>query len=126
MEDPRSALPSAPVLPFAATYCQSPPMPCYSNGTYPIEPWAVEMVMTMPYEEGAAGVVMYLEAEATKRPAELAHQLRTVTGPTGQSLVERARACAAAHCGGHGRCMPLASEKCECYPGFVGPSCSPL
>ena len=38
--------------------------------------------MTMPYEEGAAGVVMYLEAEATKRSAELAHQLRTVTsGP---------------------------------------------
>ena len=47
-----------PVLPFAATYCQSPPMPCYSNGTFPVEPWAVEMLMTMPYEEGAAGVVM--------------------------------------------------------------------
>lgn len=47
-----------PVLPFAATYCQSPPMPCYANGSYPVEPWAVEMLLTMPYEEGAAGVVV--------------------------------------------------------------------
>ena len=46
------------MIPFAATYCQSPPMPCYANGTFPVEPWAVEMLLTMPYEEGAAGVVV--------------------------------------------------------------------
>ena len=44
-----------PVLPFAATFCDLP-FKCYSNGSLTLEPWAVEMVLTMPYQEGAAGV----------------------------------------------------------------------
>ena len=49
----------------------------------------VEMVLEMPYAEGAAGVIVYLESESKYRPAELAHQLGTVTGPTGQVRVHR-------------------------------------
>ena len=43
-----------PVLPFAATFCALP-FKCYSNGSLTLEPWAVEMVLTLPYQEGAAG-----------------------------------------------------------------------
>ena len=65
-----------------------------------------------------------MESEATKAAAELAAQMGNVTGPAGQAVVQRARECAESHCSGHGRCMPLASDNCVCYPGFAGPKCA--
>ena len=40
----------------------------------------------VPYEVGAAGVVIYQEQEAVHDPAQLAKQLATVTGPYGREL----------------------------------------
>ena len=40
----------------------------------------------MPYEVGAAGVVIYQEQEAVHDPVQLAKQLATVTGPYGREL----------------------------------------
>ena len=64
-----------PVLPFIATFCQYP-YPCYTNGSVALEPWAVQMLLTMPYERGAAGVVVYVEKEAQLIPQALAAQLK--------------------------------------------------
>ena len=92
-------------------------------GSLFVSPELVQAGLAVPYEQGAAGVVIYVEQEDVTQPAALAKQLATVTGPAGQALLAHVQACAA-HCSGHGRCMPLGSQQCECYKGFTGPKCS--
>ena len=57
----------------------------------------------MPYEVGAAGVVIYQEQEAVHDAAQLAKQLATVTGPYGRELLTAITECAKERCSGHGR-----------------------
>ena len=119
-----------PVLPFMRTACFLGKMPCYSkppygNGSLFLSDELVKAGLEVPYEQGAAGVVIYQEQEAVTQPAALAKQLATVTGPAGEALLTRIKACAVAQCSGHGRCMPLSSQQyCECFAGFTGPKCA--
>ena len=117
-----------PVIPFMRTFCFFGTMACYDpsiNKSLELSRWGVEAGLTVPYEEGGAGVVIYQEQEAVKDAAELAHQLTTVTGPLGKSFLERVRACGASRCSGHGRCMPLDGDAgCECDAGHAGPTCA--
>ena len=57
----------------------------------------------VPYEVGAAGVVIYQEKEAIHEPDQLAQQLATVTGPYGRELLAEIKECAKERCSGHGR-----------------------
>ena len=72
-----------PVLPFVRTFCYLGALACYDksrNSSKEISKWGIEAGLTVPYEMGAAGVVIYQEQEAVKEPAELAAQLMNVTG----------------------------------------------
>ena len=83
----------------------------------------------MPYEVGAAGVVIYQEKEAVHEPAQLAKQLATVTGPYGRELLTAITECAKERCSGHGRCMPLPLPytpdpvHCQCDARWSGAMC---
>ena len=104
-----------PVLPFIRTFCYMGTLGCYDksrNSSAELSRWGVEAGLTVPYEVGAAGVVIYQEQEAIKDPAELAAQLKTVTGPIGLAFLERVRACAATRCSGHGRVSSQAISRC--------------
>ena len=57
-------------------------------------------------------------------PAEMAAQLMNVTGPIGEVMLARVRACAVSRCSGNGRCMPLDGRAgCQCYSGHNGATC---
>lgn len=58
-------------------------MACYDrsvNSSKELSRWGIEAGLTVPYEVGAAGVVIYQEQEAVREPAQLAAQLTNVTG----------------------------------------------
>jgi hypothetical protein len=58
-------------------------MACYDksvNSSKELSRWGIEAGLTVPYEVGAAGVVIYQENEAVLEPAQLAAQLTNVTG----------------------------------------------
>jgi hypothetical protein len=79
-----------PVLPFIRTFCYMGTLACYDrsrNSSKELSRWGVEAGMTVPYEVGGAGVVIYQEQEAVKDPAELAAQLANVTGNQLQLVV---------------------------------------
>ena len=84
-------------------------------------------MLQVPYEVGAAGVVIYQEQEAVHEPAQLAKQLATVTGPYGRELLTAIRGCARERCSGHGRCMPLCRRDvpvhCQCDAHWSGEAC---
>ena len=79
-----------PVLPFIRTFCYMGTLACYDrsrNSSKELSRWGVEAGLTVPYEVGGAGVVIYQEQEAVKDPAELAAQLANVTGNQLQLVV---------------------------------------
>ena len=123
-----------PVLPFARTACMFGTLGCYGkalNDSVFLSPEAVYAGLAVPYEVGAAGVVLYQEQEAVHDSAELAKQLATVTGPYGRELLTAIRGCARERCSGHGRCMPLPSNftdkdvvvHCQCDAHWSGSVC---
>ena len=71
------------------TFCYLGSMACYDksvNSSKELSRWGVEAGLTVPYEVGAAGVVIYQEQEAVHEPAQLATQLTNVTGaPNGHT-----------------------------------------
>ena len=81
------------------------------------------VVMTAPYDAGAAGVVIWVDAEALNHPVALREYATTKTGPEAQAFVARVAACAKANCSGHGACISLESGNCACDAGYSGPGC---
>ena len=117
------------------TACMFGTMPCYSkslNDSVFLSPEAVYARLAVPYEVGAAGVVLYQEQEAMREPAMLAKQLSTViTGPYERELLTVIKECARTRCSGHGRCMPLPATfaeedvavHCQCDTPWSGEVC---
>ena len=66
-----------------------------------------------PYDAGAAGVVLYADAEKRACPAAFKTLTFGTIAPRLQAFMHRVRACAEANCTEHGRCMPLGGRNCS-------------
>ena len=61
-----------------------------------------------------------------KRCAEMTAWAENQLLPSMKTIVTERNACAAAHCGGHGRCVDYdskATRTCACMGGWKGPAC---
>jgi hypothetical protein len=130
-------LPSKPtVVPFIWNFCSicnsahSNCAPCYQNSSldlnasFHINRWGIEASLRIPYELGAAGVLVWVDQEENSETQQLESVLHGTTGPIGKQLLGEIAECSLANCSGHGRCQPLQSSSCECYAGFTGPRCA--
>lgn len=97
---------SKPVLPYMWQYCDSL-FPCFQNSTFSLTRWGLETSMRMPYDLGAAGLVIWVDAEEANRLPELERLVASETGPLVRELLDSAATCATQQCSGHGRCQTL-------------------
>jgi hypothetical protein len=81
------------------------------------------IVMTAPYDAGAAGVIIWVDDEAINHPQALKKYATEKTGPEAQAFVAAVEACAKANCSDHGTCVPIGSGNCVCDPTYSGPGC---
>lgn len=125
-----------PVVPFIWQFCSvcnsmnTNCAPCYNNistagwnESFHVNQWGIEASLTVPYELGAAGVVVWVDIEEVNQPQRVASVLHDITGPIGQRLLGEIADCSRANCSGHGRCAPLHSSTCECLAGYSGAHC---
>ena len=80
--------------------------------------------MVVADDAGAAGVVIWIDAEAINHPQALAAYATTRTGPEAQRFVAAVEACSSANCSSHGRCIPVGSSYCVCDDGYSGVRCA--
>ena len=126
-----------PVIPFVWQFCSvcnsmnTNCAPCYQNASaagwnasFHLNRWGIEASLTVPYELGAAGVLVWVDVEEANKPQAVASVLQDITGPIGQRLLGDIADCSRANCSGHGRCQPLHTSTCDCFAGFRGPHCT--
>jgi hypothetical protein len=95
-----------PVLPYMWQYCDSL-FPCFQNSTFSLTRWGLEASMRLPYDLGAAGLVIWVDAEEANRLPELHRLVASETGPLARELLDSVATCATQQCSGHGRCQTL-------------------
>ena len=138
--------PTGPVLPFATyVYDQAPGA---WRGQRLMAPADLALQLTYANAAGAAGVVVYESFEgawyncsdtwiqrglprAPPCPA-LQQFIDGTLGPIAAAFFANRTACSAAHCHGHGACVPTRAQEegeataalaCRCYTGWAGQAC---
>eukprot|EP01047_Picozoa_sp_COSAG01_P080756 COSAG01_NODE_15827_length_1295_cov_1.573579_1_plen_366_part_10 len=95
-----------PVIPFVWQFCSvcnsrnTNCAPCYQNisavgwnESFHINRWGMEASLTIPYELGAAGVLVWVDIEEVHQPKMVEHVLQNITGPIGRSLLDDIAKC---------------------------------
>jgi hyaluronoglucosaminidase len=113
--------PASPVFPYTwYSYDTADPY-----GTYLSEPDAVAEWDT-PVAMGASGLVLYGGSGDCGNEtlcARLDEYVRDELGPRMKRLVDEAEQCALANCSGHGRCVSMPVERCDCDASRSGSRC---
>ena len=125
--------PAAPVIPFSwQFYLGTPPG---GNSTHLVSVQEMRASITVPYELGAAGVVIWFDVEvdnpsngSASHPGNTTQYFLEHTGPIAAATIAKAASCSATRCSSHGRCCDACggidpSVQCSCYSGFEGPTC---
>ena len=126
--------PAAPVIPFNWQFYLG--IPPGGNSTHLVSVQEMRASITVPYELGAAGVVIWFDLEAehpsngsASHPGNTTQYYVEHTGPIAAGIMAKAASCSATRCSGNGRCCDAGcggidpSIRCSCYAGFAGPTC---
>eukprot|EP01084_Bolivina_argentea_P251216 421266_1 len=97
----------------------------YRNHTY-LSETDLNISIKLPYNLGAKGLIIWGNQSDSyvQQNSTLWKYFDAETGPITYEVVEYVNQCAQKHCSGHGRCVSLTSNTCQCDTGFSGPTCS--
>ena len=120
---------TVPVIPYIWPFCEGGP--CYqdktapfaNNGSKHVSDAMIQAMIEVPYSAGAAATLFWIDRESVRPSDGLVALTETSTGPHTKAFLARVEECSRANCSGHGRCMPVESDDCECAPGWSGARC---
>ena len=120
---------TVPVIPYIWPFCEGGP--CYqdktapfaNNGSKHVSDAMIQAMIEVPYSAGAAAALFWIDRESVRPSDGLVALTETSTGPHTKAFLARVESCSKANCSGHGRCMPVESDDCECAPGWSGARC---
>ena len=87
--------------------CNAAIAPADLNRSFTINQWGIAASLAIPYELGAAGVVVWVDDEEIHHITQLKSVLTNATGPIGERLLSEIAECSRVNCSNHGRCQPL-------------------
>jgi len=101
-------------------------MQLYHNGTTYLNNQDINISFTMPYNLGAQGVIIW-GSSPNNFPggaSALWNYVNTTTGPMVNETEYQINQCSIKYCNGHGKCIQLNSNTCNCDIGYQPPNCT--
>ena len=95
----------------------------YHNGTTFLSQQDLNISVKNPYDLGAQGLIIWGAYDNAANNSMWPY-FNQSTGPLVKSVVDYVNNCAMEYCSGHGRCMTLESNVCDCDDGYSGSSCN--